>query len=78
MHLMKLDSTPTSEVTPATIRYNHPPHHGHTKVNVMSWIDDSHPLPSMQIDPPIAEIKLFQILNLKLQGQGHECGQSSM
>ena len=25
-----VDGTPTSEVTPVTIRYIHPPHHGHT------------------------------------------------
>ena len=30
-----VDGTPTSEVTPVTIWYIHPPHHGHTNVNIM-------------------------------------------
>ena len=30
-----VDGTPTSEVTPVTIWYIHPPHHGHTKVSIM-------------------------------------------
>ena len=38
-------------------------------------MDDSHPYRSMSIDQPIPEISLFQTLTLKLQGQGHECGQ---
>ena len=28
-----VDGMPTSEITPVTIQYIHPPHHGHTKVN---------------------------------------------
>ena len=40
-----------------------------------SWMDDSHPLRSMSIGCPIPEIRLFQTLTLKLQGQGHGCGQ---
>ena len=38
------------------------------------WMDDSHPFRSSSIGHPIPEIKLFQILTLKLQGQGHGCG----
>ena len=34
-----VDGTPTSEVTPVTIRYIHPPHHGHPKVTVMVMND---------------------------------------
>ena len=30
-----VDGTLTSEVTPVTIPYIHPPHHGHTRVNIM-------------------------------------------
>ena len=37
---------------------------------------DSHPFCSMSIDPSIPEIQLFQNLTLKIQGQGHERGQS--
>ena len=40
-----------------------------------SWMDDSHPFPFMSIGHRISEIKLFQTLTLKLQGQGHGCGQ---
>ena len=36
---------------------------------------DSHPFRSMSMSPPISEIRLFQILTLKFQGQGHGCGQ---
>ena len=43
-----------------------------TQVNIM---DDSHPFCSLSIGCPIPEIKLFQTLTLKLQGQGHVCGQ---
>ena len=42
------------------------------QVNIM---DDSHPFCSLSIGCPIPEIKLFQTLTLKLQGQGHVCGQ---
>ena len=66
-----VDGTPTSEVTPVTIRYIRPSHHGHTR----SWMDDSHPFRSMSISHPIPNTKLFQTLTLKLQGQGHGCGQ---
>ena len=38
-------------------------------------MDDSHPFRSMSIGHPIPEIRLFQTLTLKLQGQGHGCGQ---
>ena len=38
-------------------------------------MDDSHPLHSMSIGHPIPEIRLFQTLALKPQGQGHGCGQ---
>ena len=40
-----------------------------------SWMDDSHPFQSMSIGRTIPEIRLFQTLTLKLQGQGHGCGQ---
>ena len=75
-----VDSTPTSEVTPVTIRDICPPHHGHTsQYHGHEWMTHhcSHPFRSMSIDRPIPEIKLFQALILKfqLQGQGHGCGQ---
>ena len=38
-------------------------------------MNDSHPFRSMSIGHPIPEIRLFQTLTLKLQGQGHGCGQ---
>ena len=38
-------------------------------------MDDSYPFYSMWISCPIPEICLFQTLTLKLQGQGHGCGQ---
>ena len=38
-------------------------------------MDDSHPFHSLSIGCPIPEIRLFQTLTLKLQGQGHGCGQ---
>ena len=38
-------------------------------------MDDSHPFSSKSIGRPILEIKLFQNPTLKLQGQGHGCGQ---
>ena len=40
-------------------------------------MDDSHPLCSMSISHPIPEIRLFQTLTLKLQGQGHGCGKKA-
>ena len=39
------------------------------------WMIYSHPFCSMSISPPIPQIRLFQTLALKLQDQGHECGQ---
>ena len=38
-------------------------------------MDDSNPFPSMSISHPISEIRLLETLTLKLQGQGHGCGQ---
>ena len=40
-----------------------------------SWMMDLHPFCSMSISPPIPQIRLFQTLTLKLQGEGHGCGQ---
>ena len=57
--------------SPRSIR---PPHHGHTSQS-WSWMDDSHPFRFMSIGHPIPEIRLFQTQTLKLQGQGHGCGQ---
>ena len=34
-----VDGTPTSEVTPDTIRYIHPPHHGYPKIRVLVMND---------------------------------------
>ena len=43
---------------------------------VISWsMDDSHPFHTMSFGCPIPEIRLFQTLTLKLQGQGYGCGQ---
>ena len=39
-----------------------------------SWMIDSHPFHSMSIKP---QIRLFQILTLKLRGQGHRSGERS-
>ena len=38
-------------------------------------MDDSHYFRPTSIGHPIPEIRLFQTLTLKLQGQGRECGQ---
>ena len=70
-----VNGTPTSEVTLVTIRYIYPSHHGHTRSISWPWMDDSQSFCTMSISPPILEIRLFQTLTLKLQGQGHECGQ---
>ena len=40
-----------------------------------SWMTDLHPFHSMSISLPIPQIRLFQTWPLKLQGQGHGCGQ---
>ena len=37
-----------------------------TLVNIMIWMDDSHPFRSMSFSRPVPEIKLFQTLTLKL------------
>ena len=39
------------------------------------WMDDSHLFRSLSIGRPIPDIRLFQTLTLKLQGQVHRCGQ---
>ena len=49
------------------------------KLKVTTWVQhsiDSHPFDSMSIGHPIPEIRLFQNLTLKIQGQGHGWGQS--
>ena len=38
-------------------------------------MDDSYAFRSMSTGRPIPEIRLFQTLTLKLQGQGHGCSQ---
>ena len=45
--------------------------------NVTTWVQhsiESHPFNSMSIGHPIPEIRLFQDLTLKIQGQGHGWG----
>ena len=70
-----VDGTLTSEVTLVTIWYIHPPHHGHTKIIIMV-INGQFPFfHSMSSSHSIPEIRLFQTLTLKLQCQGHGCGQ---
>ena len=67
-----VDGTPTSEVTPVTIWYIYPPTPPWSNWSIsLSWMDDSHPFHSMSIGRPISEIRLFQTLTLKLQGQCH-------
>ena len=69
-----VDGMPTSEVTPVTIRYIGLPHHGHTsQYHGHEWM--THILFGHCQSAPIPEIKLFKTLTLKLQGQGHGCGQ---
>ena len=54
----------------------HPPTQPWSHLSISwSWIDYSHPLRSISIGHPIPEIRLFQTLTLKLQGQSHRCGQ---
>ena len=64
---------PTSEVTPVPIQDIRPPHRGHT--SQYPGHERRHPFRSMSIGCPFPEIRLFQPLTLKLQGQGHNCGQ---
>ena len=48
-------------------------------LKVTTWVQhsiDSHPFNSMSIDRPILEIRLFQNLTLKIQGQCHGLGHS--
>ena len=48
-----------------------------SKFEVTIWVwhsIDSHPFRSMSIGHPIPEIRLFQNLTLKIQGQGHGWG----
>ena len=48
-------------------------------LKVTTWVQqsiDSHPYHSMSIGHPIPEIRLFQNVTLKIQGQGHGWGQS--
>ena len=70
-----VDSTPTSEVTPFTIRYIHHPIMVTYRSRTWSWTNDSHPFCSMSISLSIHQIRIFQTLTLKLQGQCHGCGQ---
>ena len=70
-----VDSTLTSEVTwSLSATFLHP-----TMVTQRpwswSWMINSHPFRSMSIRSPIPEIRLFQTLTLKLQGQNHGYGQ---
>ena len=47
-------------------------------LKVTTWVQhsiDSHPFNSMSIGHPIPEIRLFQNLTLKIQGQGHGWGE---
>ena len=47
-------------------------------LKVTTWVQhsiDSHPFNSMSISHPIPEIRLFQNLTLKIQGQGHGWGE---
>ena len=49
-----------------------------SKFEVTMWVYhfiDSHPFRSMSIGHPIPEIRLFQNLTLKIQGQGHGRGE---
>ena len=51
---------------------------GEGKLKVTTWVQhsiNSHPFHPMSIGHPIPEIRLFQNLTLKIQGQGHGWGQ---
>ena len=50
-----------------------------SKFKVTTWVQhsvNSHPFRSMSIGHPISELRLFQNLTLKIEGQGHGWGQS--
>ena len=71
------DGTPTTEVTPVTIWWIHPPDLGHQMVMVMV-MNDQLPPPLCYVNRPSHhEIQLFQNLTMKIHGQGHVCGQRS-
>ena len=68
-----VDAMPKSEVTLVTIWYIHPPHHGHTKVNIMV-INGGLTSLSFHANRPFYSWHKA-VSNFKLQGQGHGCGQ---
>ena len=83
-----VDGTPTSEVTPVTIQYIHPPHHGNYKVKVMcvfkgkdhtfSPVSKSFAFFLFNINQiTIPELQLFWNSTLKIKGQSHGWGQRS-
>ena len=57
-----VDGKPTSEITPVTIQYIHPPHHGYPQVMVMVMNDGLMSLSFHvnQSPPPPPQIRLFQ------------------
>ena len=61
-----VDGTPTSEVTPVIIWYIHPRLHGQ-----IGQYHDYEWMTHILFVPCQSEIRLFQTLTLKLQGQGH-------
>ena len=72
-----VDGTPMSEVTQSLYSTSTHPTMVAQGSRSWSWMINSHPFLSMSISAhtPIPQIKLFQTLTFKLQGQGHGCGQ---
>ena len=67
-----VDGTPMSEVTPVTIWYICPPHHGHTdQYHGHEWMTQILFVPCQLATP----FMRFQTLTLLFKGQGHGCGQ---
>ena len=66
-----VDGTPMSEVTPSLSSTSTHPTIVKQRSRSWWWTIDSYPFRSMSICPPISEVRLFQTLTLKKQGQGH-------
>ena len=70
-----VDDTPTSEVTPVTIWYIRPPHHGHTSQHHGLELMTHILLVPCQSAAPFLRYSYFRLWPWNSQGQGHGCGQ---
>ena len=73
LHFTRYGDGMLYEVTPITIWYIHPPHHGQPEVTAMVGMIDLLTFHSVWIGPPIPAMRLFHTLTLNIQGQCHLC-----